>query len=178
MLEEHQTQHWSLADRAKQGRGLMYLGQLPCKIIMTSKELVDYEIFVLHCTWHFLRATHAFFFFFLQPDQSACTYINTTKAFSGKTKKKKKASPGQLKLSSGEVEMAKLLQEKMTVEKDSAATWHATQLVDTAAAAGMSESFENCCTVNMEAKSVGLKFQFHIPVCIPSFFWYRPFFLN
>lgn len=70
--------------------------------------------------------------------------------------RKKKASPGQLKLSSGEVEMAKLLQEKM--------------LVDTAAAAGMSESFENCCTLNMEVKSVGLKLQFHIPVCIPSFF--------
>lgn len=50
MLEEHQTQHWSLAVQAKQGRGLMYLGQRPCKIIMTSKELVDYEIFVLHCT--------------------------------------------------------------------------------------------------------------------------------
>lgn len=162
MLEEHQTQHWSLADRAKQGRGLMYLGQLPCKIIMTSKELVDYEIFVLHCTWHFLRATHAFFFFYSLTRVRVPT-LTPQKLFLEK-QRKKKASPGQLKLSSGEVEMAKLLQEKM--------------LVDTAAAAGMSESFENCCTLNMEVKSVGLKLQFHIPVCIPSFFWFRPFFLN
>lgn len=50
MLEEHQTQSWSLADWAEQGRGLIYLGQLPCEIIMNSKELVDYKIFVLHCT--------------------------------------------------------------------------------------------------------------------------------
>lgn len=42
MLEEHQTQSWSLADWAEQGRGLMYLGRLPCEIIMNSKELVDF----------------------------------------------------------------------------------------------------------------------------------------
>lgn len=28
----------------------------------------------------------------------------------------------------------------------------------------------------MGARRVGLKFQFHIPVCIHSFFWYHPFF--
>lgn len=72
MLEEHQTQSWSLADWAEQGRGLMYLGQLPCEIIMNSKELVDYKIFVLHCTWHFVHAHPCF----LQHDQGACTYIN------------------------------------------------------------------------------------------------------
>lgn len=50
MLEELQTQSRSLADWAEQGRGLMYLGQLPCEIIMNSKELLDYKNFVLHCT--------------------------------------------------------------------------------------------------------------------------------
>lgn len=88
MLEEHQTQHWSLADRAKQGRGLMYLGQLPCKIIMTSKELVDYEIFVLHCTWHFLRATHAFFFYSLT--RVHVPTLTPQKLFLEKNKGKKK----------------------------------------------------------------------------------------
>lgn len=41
MLEKHQTQSWSLADWAEQGKGLMYLGRLPCEIIMNSKELGD-----------------------------------------------------------------------------------------------------------------------------------------
>lgn len=41
MLEEHQTQSWSLADLAEQGRVLMYLERLPSEIIMNSKELED-----------------------------------------------------------------------------------------------------------------------------------------
>lgn len=84
--------------------------------------------------------------------------------FSGKTKKASCSfPPGRLKW----------LQEKMTVEEKwqpdgetpPLPTWHATQLVDTAAAAAMSESFENWCMLNMEARSVGLKFQFHTVVC-------------
>lgn len=50
MLEEHQTQSWSLAHWAEKHRGVLYLGRLPCEIIMNNKELVDYEIFVLLCT--------------------------------------------------------------------------------------------------------------------------------
>lgn len=41
MLAEHQTQSWSFADWAEQGKGRVYLGRLSCEIIMNSKELGD-----------------------------------------------------------------------------------------------------------------------------------------
>lgn len=46
MLEEYQTQRWSLADWAEQGRGLMFLGRQPCKIIMNSKKSKEIRRFL------------------------------------------------------------------------------------------------------------------------------------